>query len=1706
MKRLLILALAVLAITLPLSAQDTSFEYNQGFNSYNSFQLGLFDSVNEDSLSLMVDVPVISYPQRGALPDLKLNAHYSAWSWYMNCSIINGAQQCRWLPGTQSGVFLSNNFSMVGGQRYCSNKDCGPPCPCRLSYLKDGSGAIHDLGLLSTTGVIGETTDGSGIRADSSGRHTRNGISIALPNSDLMGNTIGETYVANGGSYFTDSVNRTIPSDLPRDAAGNLLSGCAVRNYPKPGGGTAPITFCLGSYTYTSQFPNDGYNAYNYSGTQVTLQSITLPNNTSWQFSYNTWGDLIQISSPTGGIIKYTWGNKWLNSNSTEAYARVILTRTENANDGSGDKIWTYSATLNGTVYPGVTDPDRNFTVFSNWYTPANYTNSGVWTRRQFYTSASVLLKTVDTSYMGAEDPLDKWEPNPRSMPIIQYILPTGTTTTWPNGQVSQTILTYDSTGRFTDVYTPGSSYYFPYGNIVEKQEYDYGSSPHGALLRDTKTAYQWQANAGYLTANVLDLSASVTVYDSTNNTCKSQANPCAQTTYGYDENNGSPQGVYGNQTSVTRWLNTGTSPKTQYVYNSNGMRTKMCDPIDLTCSNPTRYTYDSTGAFLYEVQYPVTNGIAHNEFFNYDSNTGLMISHTDQNTQQTSYQYDSMRRLTSVSYPDGGSETYSYPSSTSFTFTKAAAPDPNFTETGFVDGFGRPKQSKTTVPTTTCSSTYSYVDTTYDNEGRKFSVSNPYCATNDTTYGLTKTYYDVLNRVTSVVKQDGNTVSADFSAFPCITATDEAGKKRKSCSDGLGRTTSVLEDPNGLSYPTSYTYDALDNLLSVTQSGSRQRHFYYDSLSQLTQAANPESGTINYTYDANGNVKTKIDARSITTTYSYDALNRLTYASHSDGTPPADYTYDSCPSCAPFTSSNSTGRLVHASNDVNADRSYSYDAMGRVTSQAACTPSNCNFTANPVSASYDLAGNLIQLGYPSGRVIKQQYNAASQPTQVTFDNISGTSIGYNYLSNASYSPSGAPTSLTLGNGVIESASSDNRLRPCNLKVVSGANTWLNRTNNFYPTPGTNCQPGSGGNNGNVVSIADNLQANRTQKFGYDGVNRISSAATQGTSGPDCWAQSFGYDAWDNLLSATPTQSGCPMTRLGLSVNANNQITNPGFSYDAAGDLLTDGISNYAYDAESRIKTVNTTGATYTYDAQGNRVRKDVSGSPSTEYIYFNGQVIAEKNVSSGDWNDYVYAGGKRLVKATNFEYALTIQGTNCSNCGSQYTAFAFANAAGYAGYVMQAGDKVFLKQYQTAGAQGGMSLWFSDGTYTVWNTYDQDGQLLNEDTFQQTVHYRWADLSAFAGKTLSTIYVDSDIGTSAGTWNIVYEDIVLVSADGTVRPIYVTGQTSVSLSIAGTSGVTGRSYWAAYYSNRAIYPQNTTSYYHGDHLGSARLLTNWYGYPVWSGTFLPFGQEWNPQITVNHYKFTGKERDGESGLDDFGARYYSSQYGRFMIPDWAAKATAVPYAEFNDPQTLNLYGYVRNNPMSKMDADGHEQLCYCELDSSRNSSLSGFSPRETQIETGVLEVGSSLLTGGASFEAAAGGSVVKGAIGLMTAFGTGMAGVFRISVAAKGNPEEAAKTAETVKTLTDPAGNVVQAVAGPKAGATASDISSAASLAAHPSDAVKDPAGAALTVGSIVKDVKSGINGLKSMFGQPAPPQRPTPPPPPPCKDQGHC
>jgi len=117
------------------------------------------------------------------------------------------------------------------------------------------------------------------------------------------------------------------------------------------------------------------------------------------------------------------------------------------------------------------------------------------------------------------------------------------------------------------------------------------------------------------------------------------------------------------------------------------------------------------------------------------------------------------------------------------------------------------------------------------------------------------------------------------------------------------------------------------------------------------------------------------------------------------------------------------------------------------------------------------------------------------------------------------------------------------------------------------------------------------------------------------------------------------------------------------------------------------------------------------------------------------------------------------------------------------------------------------------------------------------------------------------------------------------------------------------------------------------------RLVTDGSGNVISRHDYLPFGEE----ITGGYagrtsalgfaasegvpQRFTGKERDSESGLDYFGARYYGSALGRFSSPDPIG-------GHYTDPQTLNKYAYVRNNPLRYVDPDGLDLKASCDEES----------------------------------------------------------------------------------------------------------------------------------------------------------------------------
>jgi RHS repeat-associated protein len=117
-------------------------------------------------------------------------------------------------------------------------------------------------------------------------------------------------------------------------------------------------------------------------------------------------------------------------------------------------------------------------------------------------------------------------------------------------------------------------------------------------------------------------------------------------------------------------------------------------------------------------------------------------------------------------------------------------------------------------------------------------------------------------------------------------------------------------------------------------------------------------------------------------------------------------------------------------------------------------------------------------------------------------------------------------------------------------------------------------------------------------------------------------------------------------------------------------------------------------------------------------------------------------------------------------------------------------------------------------------------------------------------------------------------------------------------------------------------------NYYVEDLLGTSRVLTSSTGTVCYDADFYPYGGQRSYTETCRQfYKFEGKERDSETGNDDFGARYYSNRFGRWLSADWSSVPVAVPYANLTNSQTLNLYSMVSDDPESFADLDGHFRL-----------------------------------------------------------------------------------------------------------------------------------------------------------------------------------
>jgi RHS repeat-associated protein len=1161
-----------------------------------------------------------------------------------------------------------SNYIYIDGNRgkhpFAIQKSISGPCA-----MNDLSGP--DVGAQGFLGTQPGISGASGFKSD--GTHLP--VNFTISEEDSNGNIVG--FGVNG----LDTLGRA----LVTQTSSNPLTYSVLDS----SGTSRPYTLNFdNTYKINTAFPDEPGSGSGvlkqYNLTFAVLTSVVLPNSQSYVFKYDQpnpdfcYGNIVEIDLPTGAVVTYSWATF---QNQDFSYSRKVTDRTVTVNGQQYHWHFAY-----GGGQTTVTDPLGNQSVYN--------TQEGTIGSAKFYngTATGNPVRAYALTYVDdAADPMN--DPNIHPDPQTTRYLPgrrlTAITTTLDDGRVSQKQFDYETfTYTFHPYHSPSQytqnvTFTTSRGNVTETREYDYGAVPTtygsgtpGALLRRTDKTYQHNANVNYKTYNIVDRVLQSTIYDSTANTCQGVAQPCAQTQYEYDTTTLTPSGgapqhdatystsflFRGNPSRVKRWRNTdGLFVTTTYNYDDLGNVVSILDPLNNLSS------YDYTDAWSGTSCPPPSNSHAYVTTFTNALNqqtkmayfpcTGLLQAHQDQNDINagrlgTTYTYDLFGRTTQKSLSDGGQVANSYndvPPVSVNTTTKVTS-SLNLASVGIQDGLGRIIQTQLTSDPDGMTE----VDTTLDALGRISSQSNPHRSTSSSTDGTTTNYYDALGRVCLVVPPDGTQptgstcpttrptgdTSSTFSGN-CTTVTDEAGKSRKSCSDGLGRLTQVFEDPGTLNYETDYGYDALGNLLNVNQKGGdpnsanwRTRTFTYNSLSQLLSANNPESGTITYGYDDDGNLHTKTSPApnqtnpgvTQTISYCYDQLNRMTGKAYSLQscpltTPAASYFYDQT-SYNGLTIANGVGRRTGMSDAAGAE-AWNYDSLGRVLRDRRTTNSktlNTDFT-------YNLDGSIATEIYPSGRTITYTPGAAGRPLEAK-----DIANSINYVTAATYAPHGALYQFTNGGSISGAITYNSRLQPLQLYFTPGTispTTLTQLQSSACPTTVATIMSrsynfGLGTNdNGNVQNITNCRNSNRTQNFAYDNLNRISQAYTTGTN----WGEDFTIDPWGNLTNRSLHSGKTNFEPLNAAPATNNKLT--GFGYDAAGNMTSNGTAMYTYDAENRLLTAG--GATYTYDGDGNRLKK------STGTLYWGAGPLAESDLaaSTTSWKEYVFFGGKRVAKRT---------------------------------------------------------------------------------------------------------------------------------------------------------------------------------------------------------------------------------------------------------------------------------------------------------------------------------------------------------------------------------------------------------------------------------------------------------------------------------------
>ncbi len=618
-----------------------------------------------------------------------------------------------------------------------------------------------------------------------------------------------------------------------------------------------------------------------------------------------------------------------------------------------------------------------------------------------------------------------------------------------------------------------------------------------------------------------------------------------------------------------------------------------------------------------------------------YDGRFGAITQFTTPNGAVTSVTYDALGRVTSIVSPGDSVDKpttefdYRIGTPTSVVTTRSrerSGEDSVLLRVGHVDGFGR-KRGELQQAATTGQWVLSGLNR-LDSRGQVAFTAYPTLESSTDLPSIddgrdgTSTLRDALGRELYTRYPDGAETRIDYAPLSTTNYdendTDQSSPHKNTPTthnqDGQGRLVSVIEREGTRAITTgTYSYNPVGSVVQIGDALGHMRNYGYDGRSRRISIDDPNGGHLQLSYTDGNDLEQRIDPTGNSVRFSYDGFGRLLNEWHQlsgqSELQVTEYHYDDASGEHPELG-EVQGMLAWV-EDAAGREYYGYDARGRTIDVIRRWADGIeHHTWN----DYDSLGRVTRRGFPNESYLSLQYDAQGLLSQLG-----------PVASNITWTAHGALNSYTLGNGLHEQRTYDNRRRLVTMSASSPAGQVVRGLRYGLDAASR------------IVEITDLRQSppadeDLTASFQYDDRYRLTSATYR--TGATTWQyddvakiQSIKSDFGDPHLNVTNSYG-----ESGAGPDALTHHGTEALTYDAAGRVTQDGERSYSWDAKGRLSKVMRGNIVeeYVYGHDDSRAIKLTTTDGKTETTRYIDKDVEERN---GHIVRYAYLGDQRVAR-----------------------------------------------------------------------------------------------------------------------------------------------------------------------------------------------------------------------------------------------------------------------------------------------------------------------------------------------------------------------------------------------------------------------------------------------------------------------------------------